>query len=105
MDRNSSPIRITRTRYPRGTWMRLVSGEALRFWMDEKQVSLQDLALAADVSKGFVSHLTAGRKKTCKPATADAIARRLGVPLVILFVPSISSTEGSPIKQQRRVAA
>lgn len=84
--------------------MRLISGEALRFWMDEKQVSLYDLSKAAGVSKGFVSHLTAGRKKTCKPATADAIARRLGVPLVVLFVPSVSSAEGSIGNQQRKAA-
>ena len=105
MDRNSKPHRITRTRWPRGTWMKLTSSDTLRALMAQKDVSLSDLAASAQVSRGFISHLRAGRKNTCTPRVADAIARRLDLPIEILFVPSISSTEGSKIKQQRRVAA
>lgn len=86
--------------------MRLISPDTLRALMAQKRVSYADLAGAADVSKGFVSHLLSNppRKKTCKPATADKIARRLDVPLELLFVPSISNAEGSDVKQQRRAA-
>lgn len=81
--------------------MRLISGENLRQWMWQKRVSLQDLADAASVSKGFISHLTAGRKTTCTPRVADAIARRLDVPIGALFVPSISSSDTTNVKHQR----
>lgn len=96
--------RITRTRWPRGTWMRLTSRDTLRALMAQKDVSLQDLGNAAGVSKGFVSHLTAGRKTTCTPRVADAIARRLDIPLEILFMPSVSSSTKSFVNDQRKVA-
>lgn len=82
--------RITRIRWPKGTWMTLTSAETLRALMTQHGVSYSDLALAADVSKGFISHLVKGRKKTCTPAVADRIARRLLVPLSVLFVASPS---------------
>lgn len=84
--------------------MKLISRDTLRALMAQKNVSLADLAASAGVSKGFISHLTAGRKKTMTPKVADAIARRLDVPIELLFVPSISNTEVSTIKQQRRAA-
>lgn len=96
--------RNTRRRWPRGTWMKLISKHALRLWMEQRGVSLQDLADSARVSKGFVSHLTAGRKSTMTPRVADAIARRLDVPLETLFVVSISSDTGHSIKQGGKAA-
>ena len=96
--------RITRTRWPKGTWMRLISPERLRAQMLRKDVSYQDLADAAGVSKGFISHLCRGRKKTMTPRVADAIARRLDMDLELLFVPSISIDSARPV-QQRKVAA
>jgi transcriptional regulator with XRE-family HTH domain len=96
--------RITRTRWPRGTWMKLTSRATLRALMAQKDVSLQDLGNAAGVSKGFVSHLTAGRKSTCTPRVADAIARRLDVPIELLFVPSVSTSSTTFIKGQRTAA-
>lgn len=93
-----------RRKWPRGTWMRLVSGEALRFWMGEKDKSLADLAAAAEVSRGFISHLRAGRKTTCTPRVAVAIVRCLDVPMQVLFVPSISSDKGRIVKQEGRAA-
>lgn len=96
--------RNARTRWPKGTWMRLISKHALRLWMEQKDVSLQDLANSAEVSKGFISHLTAGRKSTMTPKVAVAIARRLDVPLETLFVPSISSDTTQPVKQGRKAA-
>jgi hypothetical protein len=81
--------------------MRLTSHETLRALMTQHDVSYTDLALAADVSKGFISHLVKERKKTCTPAVADRIARRLFVPLGVLFVASASiSTSGSDKRQK-----
>lgn len=85
--------------------MRLTSANTLRALMDQKGISLQDLANSAKVSKGFISHLTAGRKKTCTPRVAEEIARRLDVPLSLLFVPSVPLVSGRSSNQQKRVAA
>jgi transcriptional regulator with XRE-family HTH domain len=98
--------RTSRTRWPTGTWMRLISTDTLRALMAQKGVSLQDLADAARVSKGFISHLTAGRKKTMTPRVADAIARRLDVPLTVLFMPSVSPPSSGTVNHAgKKVAA
>ncbi len=97
-------VRNIRTRWPRGTWMKLTSGDTLRALMAQKGVSYGEMGDSARVSKGFISHLTAGRKKTCTPQVAMRIAKRLDVPLELLFVPSISSDTGSGVKQGRRAA-
>lgn len=84
--------------------MRLISEERLARQMHATGVSYQELADAARVSKGFISHLVKGRKKTCTPRVAEAIARRLGIDTEILFVPSISIDTGRSVVQQRRAA-
>lgn len=84
--------------------MRLISEDRLRRQMTAVGVSYQDLADSARVSKGFISHLVKARKKTCTPRVAEAIARRLGVDMELLFVPSVSIDTGRGI-QQRKVAA
>lgn len=84
--------------------MRLISGEALRFWMGEKDKSLNDLAAAASVTRGFISHLRAGRRHTCTPRVAVAIVRCLDVPMQVLFVPSLSSSTGRVVKQGGKAA-
>lgn len=84
--------------------MRLTSAATLRALMQQKAVSYSDMALAAGRSKGFISHLTAGRKKTCTPQVAERIARRLDVPLAILFVPSTSTTNGGSDHEPRKAA-
>jgi transcriptional regulator with XRE-family HTH domain len=63
-----------RIRYPAGTWMRLESGAKLRKRMNDEKRSLADVARYAGVSRGFISHLTAGREKTCTPRVAHRIA-------------------------------
>ena len=85
--------------------MRLTSADTLRALMAQKDVSYSDLAAAATVSKGFVSHLTSGRKNTCTPRVADAIARRLDIPLAVLFMPSAPSQAGRRVSSGKTVAA
>lgn len=86
-------------RWPKGTWMRLTSKETLKALMQQRGFSLDRMARYAGCSKGMVSHLTAGRKKTCSAELAENIAEALGVPLEILFVPSVSSQEGQSDKR------
>jgi transcriptional regulator with XRE-family HTH domain len=85
--------------------MRLASAATLRALMAQKGVSLADMARAAGTSKGFISHLTAERRNTCSPPVAERIARRLDVPLTVLFVPSTSITSGGNTQQRRKVVA
>lgn len=84
--------------------MRLTSAATLRALMDQKGVSYADLAASAKVTKGFISHLARQRRHTCTPKVADAIARRLDVPLSLLFVASTSTT-GSRSGDRQRTAA
>jgi len=84
--------------------MKLTSADTLRALMAQKQVSYADLAATAEVSKGFISHLTSGRKNTCTPKVADRIVRRLDIPLQVLFMPSAPSTAGRSIPV-KKVAA
>lgn len=84
-----------RVRWPKGSWMKLASPDTLRALMIQRGFSYDRLARYSGCSKGFISHLTSGRKSTCTPALAENIAEALDVPLRILFVP-VTSTAGSP---------
>lgn len=84
--------------------MRLISPQSLRAWMDQRDKSLADLAKATERSRGFISHLRAGRRSTCSPRVAVEIARCLDVPLEALFLPSLSSDTGQDVKQRGKAA-
>lgn len=90
-------------RWPKGTWMRLVSAERLRSFVGpepSKKMSGRRLARYADVHPSFVDHLLSGRRRSCTPKVATRIAESLEVPLDVLFVPSVSSTEQSSDKRR-----
>lgn len=93
-------------RWPKGTWMRLVSAERLRSFIGEepeKKMSQRRLARYAGKHPSFINHLTSGRRRSCEPRTAELIAEALEVPLEILFVPertTASSASGKSRKTQ-----
>lgn len=89
-----------RTRWPKGAWMRLQSPETLAALMRQRDIGLGRLARYVGCSKGFMSHLTSGRRSTCAPVTATRIAEALDVPLEILFVPSVPVADRRPAKQK-----
>jgi len=62
--------------------------------MQQHQFSHARLARYADCSKGFVSHLTSGRRESCTPALAARIAEALQIPVEVLFDPRVSPTAG-----------
>lgn len=94
-----------RTRYPAGTWMRLESGAKLRKRMNDEQRSLADVARYAGVSRGFISHLTAGREKTCTPRVAQRIAEIVNRDVEELFEVHVPPASCRTVKSQaRRVA-
>lgn len=87
-------------RWPKGTWMRLTSGNLLRALMDAKRLSNADVALHAKVGRTFISALTNERKTSCTPQVAERIAERLEVPLEVLFVPRASAASGQNLKRK-----
>lgn len=80
--------------------MRLANPATLAALMEQRSMSMGTLARYADCSKGFISHLVAGRRRTCTPPLAERIAEALSVPLEVLFVPSVASTERQTAKQR-----
>lgn len=84
--------------------MRLKSGKTLRALMDQHGKSLDDVARYTDRSKGFISHLTAGRCHTCRPEVAERIADLLEVPLEVLFEVSVSTNMRTDGKRRGRTA-
>lgn len=73
--------------------MQLNSTETLKALMSQRNYSHERLARYAGCSRGFISHLTAGRKPSCSADLAERIAEALDVPLAVLFVPG-DSTDG-----------
>lgn len=66
--------------------MKLRSRSVLRALMDQNGLSLTDVAKAAQCTRGFISHLTSGRRHSCSTDVALRIAGALSVPLNVLFV-------------------
>lgn len=90
-------------RWPKGTWMRLTSPDTLKALMAQRQFSLDRMARYAGCSKGMVSHLTSGRKRSCSAQLAENIAEALEVPLEILFVPQVV-TSSARLEHSERTA-
>lgn len=81
--------------------MRLANPATLAALMQQRDMSYGTLGRYAGCSKGFVSHLTSGRRRTCTPQLAERIAEALSVPLEVLFVPSASITGCENTKNNR----
>jgi transcriptional regulator with XRE-family HTH domain len=73
--------------------------------MEQDDFSLARLARYADCSKGFISHLLAGRRSSCTTDLAERIAEALGVPVEILFDPRVSPVGMSIDKKKAGSAA
>lgn len=74
--------------------MRLKNPELLRLLMQQHNFSLARLARYAGCSKGFISHLLSGRRRTCTTALGANIAEALQVPVDVLFDVNVSPNEG-----------
>jgi hypothetical protein len=92
MNTTTVRLRPQPKRWPKGTWMKLTSSEILRAFVgpeESKKISGRKLARAAGCHPSFIDHLLTGRRKSCTPVMASRIAEVLGVPVEILFAPSI----------------
>ena len=80
--------------------MRLTSRDTLRALMAQKEFSRRRLARSCGLSgSGMVDHLVDGRKRSCSPRLAASIAEALEVPLSLLFLPSMPSSNRTPDHQ------
>lgn len=73
--------------------MRLHSGDTLKALMKQKNIGLDRLSRSVGCDRSFISHLTSGRRTSCKPITAQRIAETLDVPLEILFDARASTSD------------
>lgn len=99
---------MARKRWPKGTYMQLVSPDRLRAFVGpeaDKKMSGRRLARAIGKHPSFIDHLLAGRSKSCLPVTAERIAEALGVPLDVLFVPELPSAGHISTKPERAYAS
>lgn len=78
--------------------MKLRSADTLRALMEQYDMSLGRLARYAGCSKGFVSHLLAGRRNSCTPQLGASIAEALNVPVAVLFEVRVSPATGQSDK-------
>lgn len=96
-----------KNRWPRGTWMRLVSTQRLRSFIGpekEKKMSGRKLARYANVHPSFIDHLLTGRRRSCTPKVATRIVEALEVPLDVLFVPEMPSSASQSDKGRKAAA-
>lgn len=96
---------MKKKRYPKGTWMRLASSDTLKALMEQRRFSHEQMARYAGCSRGFVSHLTSGRKNSCTPQLAERIAEALDVPVGVLFAPKSSPAGINHDNRQKKIPA
>lgn len=81
-------------RWPKGSWMRLISRDTLKALMAQKDFSRRRLARYCGLpGSGMIDHLVDGRKTSCTPQLAERIAEALDVPLDLLFAASLPTGE------------
>lgn len=78
-------------------WVRLISRQALRQYMDFRGETNRSLAekCGPRVGHGIVGHLRSGQRTTCTRHTAQAIERALNAPPGSLFVPEVSAVSSN----------
>src|SRR5690349_16063956 len=97
-------IGMSKKRWPKGTWMQLNSADTFKALLEQRNYSHERLARYAGCSRGFISHLTAGRKNSCSAELAERIVEALDVPLMLLFTPG-DSTDGRSFPMHKGRAA
>lgn len=70
----------------RRLWVKLISRDALRQYMEFRGETNESLGRKAGLSKAIVGHLRSGHRSTCNGKTAAAIERALNAPPGSLFV-------------------
>lgn len=106
-----------RTRYPKGTYMRLKNRDLLRAMVivqedvdkarktgrpiPPSKIPQRALADMSGVTGGFINHLTSGRRKSCEPKTAERISGALQIPLDVLFDPDETHSRSKKVRPKK----
>lgn len=79
-------------------WVRIISREAFRSYIEFRGETNESLGVKAGVSKAIVGHLRSGQRDTCSPKTARKITAALNAPPDSLFVAELPhATRGERI--------
>jgi len=79
-------------------WVRLISTQALRQYMEFRQETNASLAAKSGLQRGIIGHLRSGKRTTCRPITARAIEAALNAPPGSLFLAEVAT--GSQAKRR-----
>lgn len=71
-------------------WVRLISTQALRQYMDFRGETNASLAGKAGLRRGIVGHLRSGKRTSCSPRTARSIEQALNAPPGSLFLAEVA---------------
>lgn len=77
----------------RRLWVKLISRDALRQYMEFRGETNESLGRKAGLSKAIVGHLRSGHRSTCNGKTAAAIERALNAPPGSLFVAEVPTAQ------------
>jgi len=92
---------MTRRRWPKGTWMKLISEATLKALIQQRGLSYRDVGDMCGCHRSMIAQLANGARTSCKPVLAENIARCLMVPLEILFEPRASAVSGYRVSGER----
>lgn len=95
----------TKRRWPRDVYMKIRSAQLLRTFIQASRHSYADVGRYAERDRTYIYQLASGRRSTCKPEVAEAIAGLLGVPVEALFEPRKSISAAQPVPRQGKAAA
>lgn len=92
---------MTRRSWPKGTWMKVISQDTLKALIQQRKLSYGDVGEMCGCHRSMISQLANGSRPSCTPDLAEKIARCLGVPLELLFMPRASAVSGRPVSDER----
>ena len=75
----------------RRVWVKLISRDAFRQYIEFRGETNMSLAKKAEVSKAIVGHLRGGQRSSCSGKTAGRIERALNAPPGSLFVAEVTN--------------
>jgi transcriptional regulator with XRE-family HTH domain len=94
-----------RTRWPRGTYMKVRNPQVLKGLIQQKGLSYADVGRNTERDRTYIYQLASGRRSTCLPQVAVRIAQILDVPVDLLFEPRMSPVTGQSVDSRKKIAA
>lgn len=79
-------------------WVRLISRQAFRQYMQFRGETNRSLAVKAGISSAMVGHLRGGHRSTCSPETATALEKALNAPPGSLFLAELPHATSSAMR-------